>query len=225
MHWLQALDTSLFYFINRSLSNPLFDWLMPILSGGNGVMRIFVPAALLAALIAIFFGNTRARLCALMIVLVVALGDPLIVNTIKHAIARPRPCIALSEAIARVGRTTSGSMPSSTPPIGLRRPPSSSCLTGKSDGSTSPCFRWPPPSPFRGCTMAFIIPVMFWRAPFSAPATPSPCWSGFSRPGIFSGRTGFHNGMNDCRCSSILRKNHRNRTAPRKWNGFTSATC
>ncbi|MGO8766083.1 MAG: glycosyltransferase family 39 protein [Limisphaerales bacterium] len=113
MHWLQALDTSLFYFINRSLSNPLFDWLMPILSGGNGVMRIFVPAALLAALIAIFFGNTRARLCALMIVLVVALGDPLIVNTIKHAIARPRPCIALSEAIARVGRTTSGSMPSS----------------------------------------------------------------------------------------------------------------
>ncbi len=112
MHWLQSLDTGLFYFINHSLSNPLFDWLMPVLSGGNGVMRIFVPVAILAALAAILFGNTRARLCALMIVLVVGLGDPLIINTIKHLIARPRPCIALADAIARVGRTTSGSMPS-----------------------------------------------------------------------------------------------------------------
>ncbi|HEY1661148.1 MAG TPA: glycosyltransferase family 39 protein [Verrucomicrobiae bacterium] len=112
MHWLQSLDTGLFYFINHSLSNPLFDWLMPVLSGGNGVMRYFVPLAVFAALAAIVFGNTRARLCALMIVLVVGLGDPLIINTIKHLIARPRPCIALADAIARVGRTTSGSMPS-----------------------------------------------------------------------------------------------------------------
>jgi membrane-associated phospholipid phosphatase len=112
MHWLQPLDTGLFYFINHSLSNPLFDWLMPILSGGNGVMRFFVPLAVLVALAAIFFGNTRTCLCVLMIVLVVGLGDPLIINTIKHAVARPRPCIALSDAIARVGRTDSGSMPS-----------------------------------------------------------------------------------------------------------------
>jgi len=113
MHWLQSLDTTLFYFINHSLSNPLFDWLMPILSGGNGAMQFFVPLAVLAAFAAIFFGNTRARLCALMIVLVVALGDPLIINTLKHAVARPRPCIVLADAIARVGRTNSGSMPSS----------------------------------------------------------------------------------------------------------------
>ena len=112
MHWLQSLDTSLFYFINRSLSNPLFDRVMPILSGGNGAMRIFVPVAFFTALAMIFFGNARARLCALFIVLVVALGDPLIINTIKHAVARPRPCFALPDAIARVGRTNSGSMPS-----------------------------------------------------------------------------------------------------------------
>ncbi|MDE3067311.1 MAG: phosphatase PAP2 family protein, partial [Verrucomicrobiota bacterium] len=112
MHWLLSLDVGLFHFINRSLSNPLFDWLMPILSGGRGAMHWFVPLAVALVLAAICFGNTRARLCGLMIVLVIALGDPLVVNTIKHLVARPRPCIALSGVIERLGCTHSGSMPS-----------------------------------------------------------------------------------------------------------------
>ncbi len=44
------------------------------------------------------FGSARARLCALMIVLVVALGDPLVVNTVKHAMHRPRPFVTLPDA-------------------------------------------------------------------------------------------------------------------------------
>ena len=38
-----------------------------------------------------------------MIFLVVALGDPLVVNTIKHAVARPRPCITLPDVVERLG--------------------------------------------------------------------------------------------------------------------------
>src|ERR1017187_1820715 len=57
MHWLQALDTGLFRFVNRSLVNPFFDWLMPVLR-----------------------------------------GDAFITNTIKHAVARPRPYVTLPEA-------------------------------------------------------------------------------------------------------------------------------
>ncbi|HVU28200.1 MAG TPA: glycosyltransferase family 39 protein [Verrucomicrobiae bacterium] len=112
MHWLQSLDIALFHFVNGSLSNFFFDWLMPLLSGGNGVMAWFVPIAVIAGLAAIFFGNLRLRLCVLMILLVVVIGDPLIVNTIKHAVARPRPCIALPDVIERLGCTHSGSMPS-----------------------------------------------------------------------------------------------------------------
>jgi 4-amino-4-deoxy-L-arabinose transferase-like glycosyltransferase/membrane-associated phospholipid phosphatase len=112
MHWLQTLDIALFHFINGSLSDPFFDWLMPLMSGGGGVMRWFVPLALVLILAAICFGNARARLCALMVALVVALGDPLVVNTIKHLIDRPRPCITLTNVIERLGCTTSGSMPS-----------------------------------------------------------------------------------------------------------------
>ena len=112
MHWLQTLDTSLFRFVNQSLGNPLCDWLMPVLSGGNGVMRWFIPFAVAAIAAMLCFGKSRARLCALMIFLVVALGDPLVVNTIKKAVARPRPCITLPDVVERLGCTQSGSMPS-----------------------------------------------------------------------------------------------------------------
>ncbi|HEV2436733.1 MAG TPA: glycosyltransferase family 39 protein [Verrucomicrobiae bacterium] len=112
MHWLQTLDIALFHFLNGSLSNPVFDWLMPRLSGGDGVMRWFVWFALAGIVGTLCFGSPRARLCALMIALVVALGDPLVVNTIKHLIERPRPCRVLPGVIERLGCTGSGSMPS-----------------------------------------------------------------------------------------------------------------
>ena len=99
MHWLQTIDIALFRFINGSLSNPLCDWLMPIMSGGDGVMRWFVPLAVTVVLSAICFGNTRLRLCAVMIFLVIALGDPLVVNTIKHLVERPRPCMVLPRRV------------------------------------------------------------------------------------------------------------------------------
>jgi membrane-associated phospholipid phosphatase len=95
MHWLQTLDAGLFHFINRSLSNPFCDWLMPILSG-QGVP--WLPVIVLLAAGILIFGSPRARICALLMILVVALGDPLIVNTVKHAITRPRPFVTLPDA-------------------------------------------------------------------------------------------------------------------------------
>lgn len=112
MHWLEALDTALFRFINGSLSNSLFDSLMPILSGGNGVMRWFILAAVLAFVAAMIFGGARARLCAVMILAAAALGNGLVINTMKQAVHRPRPCIALPNVVERLGCTASGSMPS-----------------------------------------------------------------------------------------------------------------
>ena len=109
MHWLQSLDAALFHFGNRTLSNPFFDWLMPLLSG-SGVAWLPVLVAVVAGMI--FFGGARLRICALLVVLAIALGDPLVINTVKHALARPRPGLALPDAVCRLGITTSGSMPS-----------------------------------------------------------------------------------------------------------------
>ncbi|KAF0177920.1 MAG: arnT [Limisphaerales bacterium] len=106
--WLQSLDAALFRFINQSLSNPLGDWLMPVLSGN----KLFVPMVIVASAVLIWKQRTRGALCVLFILLAVALGDPLIINSIKHAVARPRPFVPMPEAITLVGRTSSFSLPS-----------------------------------------------------------------------------------------------------------------
>ena len=106
--WLQSADAALFRFLNQSLSNPLFDWLMPILSGN----KLFVPMVLVAAVALIWRQRTKGALCVAFILLAVALGDPLIINSIKHAVARPRPFVPMPEAITLVGRTASYSLPS-----------------------------------------------------------------------------------------------------------------
>ena len=94
MHWLQTLDTNLFFFVNRSLANPVFDWLMPILSGN----AFFFPVLILLVVGLLWKGGTRMRLCVLLLLLILPLGDAFITNTIKHAVARPRPYVTLPEA-------------------------------------------------------------------------------------------------------------------------------
>src|ERR1035437_6458704 len=94
MHWLQAFDTGLFRFVNRSLVNPFFDWLMPVLSGN----AFFFPVLILLVVGLLWKGGTRMRLCLLMLGLTLSLGDTFICNTIKHAVARPRPFVTLPEA-------------------------------------------------------------------------------------------------------------------------------
>src|SRR6266478_3481606 len=109
MHWPQALDTALFRFINLSLSNPVFDAVMPFLSGN----AFFFPVLVLAAILLIWKGGTRGVLFLGLVVSIVWLGDSLVVNTIKHALARPRPYFAVAEAHTLIGRGHSPGMPSS----------------------------------------------------------------------------------------------------------------
>jgi len=108
MSSIQSLDVALFRFINLTLSNPLFDRAMPFFSGNS----LFVPLLILAAAILVCREGVRGRICLIMLVLAVCLGDPLIVNTIKHAVGRLRPFNDISDAVTRVGRGGSFSMPS-----------------------------------------------------------------------------------------------------------------
>lgn len=109
MHWLQSIDSALFLFINRSLGNPLFDWVMPVLSGN----RLFVPCLIGLAAWLIWRGGARGRLCVFFLLLGLAVGDGVVSRNMKKSIARPRPFLTISETQTRVGRTESGSMPSS----------------------------------------------------------------------------------------------------------------
>ena len=109
MNWLQQLDVAGLRFINQTLSNPVFDILMPFASGN----RYFIPAVFIAVLLLLWKGGTRGRLCVLMLAFIVLPGDGLICNLIKNVTARPRPFLALDDIHLLLGRGPSFSLPSS----------------------------------------------------------------------------------------------------------------
>lgn len=109
MSWLHGLDESLFRFINQTLSNPLFDVIMPWLSGN----RFLILIGILAASVFIWRGKSRAVLFLLLLAIAVGVTDGLVCNTLKHAIGRVRPCAALENVHLLVGCGSNGAMPSS----------------------------------------------------------------------------------------------------------------
>jgi len=108
MHWLQQGDITLFRFINESLANPVFDWLMPLASGND----LFGPALAIVAALLLWKGGTRGRLFLLAVVLALLVTDPLIVNNLKKLVGRERPFLVLDHARCLVGMGGSGSFPS-----------------------------------------------------------------------------------------------------------------
>jgi 4-amino-4-deoxy-L-arabinose transferase-like glycosyltransferase/membrane-associated phospholipid phosphatase len=107
--WLQSLDLSLFRFINSSLTNPFFDRLMPFLSDSPW----FAGLLLAAAIVLVWKGGARGRICVLMAALSLCLGNWLLCDSIKNAVGRLRPFETLPGVIVRVGKGGSFSMPSS----------------------------------------------------------------------------------------------------------------
>ncbi|MBI5772900.1 MAG: phosphatase PAP2 family protein, partial [Verrucomicrobia bacterium] len=108
MDWLATLDTALFRFVNHTLANPVFDWLMPHLSGGSWFILALFP---LAALV-VWKWRARGALCVLFVALAIALGDGLVINTLREAIGRPRPFRVLADAHLLIGGSDRGSLPS-----------------------------------------------------------------------------------------------------------------
>jgi membrane-associated phospholipid phosphatase len=109
MSWLAALDTAVFRFIHQTLSNPVMDRIMPLFSGNP----VFIPAVVLLALVLLWKGGARARVFVVLLLVIFALGDMFVVNTVKKAVARPRPYEVLADVRLLAGKGNSGSMPSS----------------------------------------------------------------------------------------------------------------
>jgi membrane-associated phospholipid phosphatase len=107
--WLHSLDVSLFRAINLGLSNGFLDWLMPIFAWN----AFFVPAVIVLGIVLLCKGGRRGRIFVLLLAIILALGDSFVINTIKHALARPRPFHEITDAHLLVGYGQSASMPSS----------------------------------------------------------------------------------------------------------------
>lgn len=90
MNAIQSFDTALFHIVNTGTANPVFDVLMPFMSNKPYFMGFIAAVAIMAFIsdwkkavrVMIFFGIT------------VAVADAA-ENSIKHLVARVRPCNAL----------------------------------------------------------------------------------------------------------------------------------
>jgi undecaprenyl-diphosphatase len=110
--FLQDIDTAVFFFVNHTLGNPLFDFLMPLLTDLNKfrIVQLLVVVGMAAALIR---GGRRARIVCLLLVVAIACGDQLSSFVIKPLFGRVRPCWTLSDVRIFVGCGSGFSFPSS----------------------------------------------------------------------------------------------------------------
>jgi 4-amino-4-deoxy-L-arabinose transferase-like glycosyltransferase/membrane-associated phospholipid phosphatase len=108
MAWLRALDVNLFHFVNLTLHHPVLDPVMRFFSGN----ALFGPVLAGLGTWLLWKGGRRGRVLALMMAIVLPLGDGFVVNPLKHAIGRERPAVGLTDAHLLMGKPEGRSMPS-----------------------------------------------------------------------------------------------------------------
>jgi len=107
-----SIDLSVFYFINHSLQNILFDGVMPFLTDLNKKPGVLVLAAVVW--IALFLrGGARGRTVALLLILTILLSDQLNSAVLKSVFDRLRPCFTLPDVHLLVPCGSGRSFPSS----------------------------------------------------------------------------------------------------------------
>ena len=111
MAWLDSLDTQLFHWVNPRMNCAWLDVVMPWLSGN----QFFGPILFISAALLIWKGGPRGRLCVFFAAVAIMLSDGVVCNLLKETLHRPRPFLTLADVHVPdgIGRTTSGSMPSS----------------------------------------------------------------------------------------------------------------
>lgn len=107
--FLYSIDLAIFYFINHTISNRLFDNFFTFLTE----VRHWYIAYLILIGIMVFKGGKKGRIAALGVIILITLSDQLSSFFIKNLIARIRPCNVLTDARVLTGCSDSYSFPSS----------------------------------------------------------------------------------------------------------------
>jgi undecaprenyl-diphosphatase len=112
MEFLSSIDVAVFFFINHTCANPVFDVVMPFLTDLNK-MRFGQALYLAGWLWLIVKGGRNGRAAAAVLLLGIIVSDQLSSTVLKPFVGRIRPCHAL-EGVRLLGDCGSGlSFPSS----------------------------------------------------------------------------------------------------------------
>ncbi len=106
---LQRIDTAVFYFINVTVQNPVFDWLMPFVTEKYH----WFPVWGIVIILLLWKGGRQGRYMIMLIIPVIFLSDQISSSVIKPLFQRTRPCVALEGVHLLTGMKTSFSFTSS----------------------------------------------------------------------------------------------------------------
>jgi undecaprenyl-diphosphatase len=109
IQFLLHFDTQLFRLINISWQNPVFDWIMPVLTS-----QVFLNFFLLfIAILTIALHKKKGAWVVLFLVLTIGLSDQLSSFGVKPLVGRTRPCHVVEGVHLLANCTDSYSFPSS----------------------------------------------------------------------------------------------------------------
>jgi undecaprenyl-diphosphatase len=85
------LDKIIFIFINQGISNPLFDWVMPVITDWDKTIigRLLIIAG---AMLLLWKGEKDKRILVPLLFLTILLTDQLSSFVLKNLVQRSRPC-------------------------------------------------------------------------------------------------------------------------------------
>ncbi len=106
--FLQHADSVLFFFLNQTLSNPVFDVIMPVITN----KYTWFPVWLIIAVLLLWKGGKRGRWALLVLILTIILTEPLVNRILKPFFDRVRPCNALEHVHLLVKKHATPSLPS-----------------------------------------------------------------------------------------------------------------
>ena len=112
MDLLNSLDRAMFFFVNHTMQNILFDILMPILTDLNKQKMILFSVGILLIWMLVR-GGTMGRSAVVALIITIAFSDQLNSSWIKHVFERVRPCHVLEDVNLLVSCGSGYSFPSS----------------------------------------------------------------------------------------------------------------
>lgn len=112
MEFLYSIDKAVFFFINHSLSNSVFDWLMPLLTDlKKQPVAVVVVALLWVWLVA--KGGRTGRTVGILLLVTIVVSDQISSAILKSLFSRIRPCHVLQGVRVLVDCGSGFSFPSS----------------------------------------------------------------------------------------------------------------
>jgi undecaprenyl-diphosphatase len=109
LDFFYSIDLSVFYFINHSLANSIFDKFFIFITEVKNWYITFV----ILWFICFFKGGKIGKIAAIITLILITVSDQLSSFVIKNLVVRIRPCNALPDVRILAGCTTSFSFPSS----------------------------------------------------------------------------------------------------------------